>query len=108
VSGSGISLAVCKYAPCSRQITTPAPHRSVFYRPDALPVAQPTARCQILRPKCTKFDLRWCSAPNPRWESLQRSPDPLVVFKEPTSKGKAEKRDGEGEGKGREREEEGK
>ena len=23
--------------------TTPAPHRSVFYRPDALPVAQPTA-----------------------------------------------------------------
>jgi len=26
----------------SRQITTPAPHHSVFYRPDALPVAQPT------------------------------------------------------------------
>ena len=32
-----------KSAPCSRQITTPAPHHSVFYRPDALPVAQPTA-----------------------------------------------------------------
>jgi len=30
-------------APCSRQITTPAPHHSVFYRPDALPAAQPTA-----------------------------------------------------------------
>ena len=42
VSGSGISWAICKSAPCSRQITTPAPHRSVFYRPDALPVAQPT------------------------------------------------------------------
>ena len=27
----------------SRQITTPAPHRSVYYRPDALPAAQPTA-----------------------------------------------------------------
>ena len=27
----------------SRQITMPAPHRSVFYRPDALPAAQPTA-----------------------------------------------------------------
>ena len=27
----------------SRQITTSAPHRSVFYRPDALPAAQPTA-----------------------------------------------------------------
>ena len=43
VSGSGISWAICKSAPCSRQITTPAPHRSVFYRPGALPVTQPTA-----------------------------------------------------------------
>ena len=43
VSGSGISWAVCKCAPCSRQITTPAPHHSVFYRPDALPATQPTA-----------------------------------------------------------------
>ena len=30
-------------APRSRQITTPAPHHSVFYRPDALAAAQPTA-----------------------------------------------------------------
>ena len=30
VSGSGIRWAVCKSAPRSRQITTPAPHRSVF------------------------------------------------------------------------------
>ena len=43
VSGNGISWAICKPAPRSRQITTPAPHRSVFYRPDALPAAQPTA-----------------------------------------------------------------
>ena len=43
VSGSGISWAICKCAPCSRQVTTPAPHHSVFCRPDALPVAQPTA-----------------------------------------------------------------
>ena len=42
VSGSGISWAVCKSAPHSRQITTPAPYHSVFYRPDALPAAQPT------------------------------------------------------------------
>ena len=41
-SGSGISWAVCKSAPRSRQITTPAPHHSFFYRPDALPAAQPT------------------------------------------------------------------
>ena len=43
VSGSGISWDTCKSAPRSRQITTPAPHSSVFYRPDALPAAQPTA-----------------------------------------------------------------
>ena len=43
VSGSGISWAICKSAPRSRQITTPAPHDSVFYRPDVLPAAQPTA-----------------------------------------------------------------
>ena len=43
VSGSGISWAICKSAPHSRQITMPAPHHSVFYRPDALPAAQPTA-----------------------------------------------------------------
>ena len=43
VSGSGISWAICKSAPCSRQITMPTPHYSVFYRPDALPAAQPTA-----------------------------------------------------------------
>ena len=43
VSGSGISWAICKSAPRSRQITTPVPYHSVFYRPDALPAAQPTA-----------------------------------------------------------------
>jgi len=43
VSGSGISWAICTSAPCSRQITMPVPHHSVFYRPDALPAAQPTA-----------------------------------------------------------------
>ena len=44
VSGSGISWAIWKSAPRSRQITTSAPHySSFFYRPDALPVAQPTA-----------------------------------------------------------------
>jgi len=42
VTGSGISWAICKSAPCFRQITTPAPHHSVFYRPYALPATQPT------------------------------------------------------------------
>jgi len=43
VSGRGIGWAICKSTPRSKQITTPAPHHSVFYRPDALPAAQPTA-----------------------------------------------------------------
>ena len=43
VSGSGISWAICKSAPHSKQMTTPALHHSVVYRPDALPAAQPTA-----------------------------------------------------------------
>ena len=43
VSGNGISWAICKSAPRSTQITMLATHHSVFYRPDALPVAQPTA-----------------------------------------------------------------
>ena len=52
VSGSGISWAICKSAPCSRQITTPAPPLLSFYRPDAIPAAQPTAskhwRCYLV------------------------------------------------------------
>ena len=43
VSGSGISWTICKSAPRFRQITTPLPHHSVFYRPDSLPATQPTA-----------------------------------------------------------------
>jgi len=46
-------------APRLRQITMPGPQHSVFYRPDALPAAQPTAskhcrhRCMFLRqPNC--------------------------------------------------------
>jgi len=42
VSGSGICWAICKVC-TSSQTTTPTTHHSVFYRPDALPAAQPTA-----------------------------------------------------------------
>jgi len=31
------------FAPRSRQMATPVPHHSTFYRPDALPDNQPTA-----------------------------------------------------------------
>ena len=57
MSGSGISWAICKSAPRSRQITTPAPHRSVFYRPDALPAAQPTAS-KHLKDKLAAYHVR--------------------------------------------------
>jgi len=59
VSGIGISWAICKSASRSRQITTPAPHHSFFYRPDALPAAQPIAskhwRHKLLLYKRVKF-----------------------------------------------------
>ena len=54
VSGSGISWGIRKSAPRSRQITMPAPHHSVFYRPDALPVAQPTASKHWRHCSCQK------------------------------------------------------
>jgi len=41
-SCSGIRWDICKSTPRPRQVTMPAPHHSVFYRPDALPAAQPS------------------------------------------------------------------
>jgi len=57
-------------------------------------------RCQILRLRCTKFDFCCGFAQTPLW-SLQRSPDTLAVFKEPTSKERGKK--GKGKREGRER-----
>jgi len=48
-----------KSAPCSRQITMPAPHHSVFYRLDALPATQPTASKQWRYDISTSF----CNVP---------------------------------------------
>jgi len=42
VRGSGTCWAICKVC-TSSQTTKPTSHHSVFYRPDALPAAQPTA-----------------------------------------------------------------
>ena len=57
VSGSGISWDICKSAPRSRQIITPAPHHSVFYKPDALPATQPTTS-KHWRQKLTNVSLQ--------------------------------------------------
>ena len=79
VSGSGISWAVCKSAPRSRQITTPAPHHSVFYRPDALPAAQPTVSehwNQDMLTSCKKY-LHLCLL----WHSLKMECEKLAQEK---------------------------
>jgi len=53
-------------------------------------------RRQILRLKCKKFDFRWVSAPDPAQGAYSAPPDPLAVFKGPTSKGRAEENGGKG------------
>jgi len=63
VSGSGISWAICKSAPRSRQITTPAAHHSVFYRPDALPATQPTVS------KHWRLEILHMSTSQSRWQT---------------------------------------
>ena len=70
VSGSGISWAICMSAPCSRLITTLAPHYSVFYRPDALPTAQPTVSKHWRQDIFNSNNKRICIAP--KKEASQR------------------------------------
>jgi len=60
-------------------------------------------RCQILRLKCTKFDFRWGSAPDPPWGSLQLPQTPLLYLRGLLLRGGR----GKGEGRGREGEEKG-
>ena len=73
-------------------------------------------RCQILRLKCTKFDIGWGSAPDPAGGAYRALPDPLAGFKglllrtgergEWRGREGRGKREGEGrEGRGRERRE---
>jgi len=60
-------------------------------------------RCQILRLKCTKFDFRWGSAPDPAGGAYSA---PQTICLEPTCKGRegVEKEKGtRGEGRGGER-----
>jgi len=39
-------------------------------------------RCHILKPKCTKFDFGWDSAPDSAGGAYSVHPDPLAGFKE--------------------------
>ena len=46
------------------------------------------ARCQILRPKCTKLNFGWGFAPDPAGKAYSVPPHPLARFKGPNSKGR--------------------
>jgi len=48
MSDSGINWAICKSAPCSRQITTPAPHHSSFLQAGC-PSCRPTNTVKALK-----------------------------------------------------------
>jgi len=70
------------------QTTTPAPHRSVFYRPDALPAAQPTASKHSFHYIHVSFMLRialttvrcsiFCCVPRPAIPAMQ--PNTMTVY----------------------------
>ena len=53
MSGSGISWAICKFAPRSRQIIMPAPHRSVFLQAGC-PSCRPTNSVKALKAGSTE------------------------------------------------------
>ena len=54
--GSGISWAICKSAPRSRQITMPTPHRSVFLQAGC-PSCRPTNSVKALKVIVSNFAL---------------------------------------------------
>ena len=61
VSGSGISWAICKSAPGSRQINLPAPHHSVFT--DRMPFLPPNQQRQSTEGK----NIGWSNGRETRW-----------------------------------------
>jgi len=88
VTGSGISWAICKSAPRFRQITTPAPHHSVFYRPYALPATQPTQWLSkhwrhVILPLYEQDSLESCrprTLQSTNWANLPNSLGPKMYF----------------------------
>jgi len=58
-------------------------------------------KCHIVRTKCTKFDFRWGSAPNPVEGAYRAPQSPIAAFKGPTANRRGRKKEGQGrEGKG--------
>jgi len=71
VSGSGISWAICKSAPRSRQTTTPAPHHSVFLQ-TGCPSCRPTNSVKALKATALRATLSPPSASIMPCEELRR------------------------------------
>ena len=66
VSGSGIIWAICKSASCSRQITMPAPHRSVFLQAGC-PSCRPTNSVKALKGTCTGTNIHTSATCTSYW-----------------------------------------
>ena len=87
VSGSGIIWAMCKSAPCSRQITTPAPNCSVCLQagcPSCRPTNSVTAlkannglKCQVY----SKFSTTNIPVHSRSWESYCCFTGPCTSFR---------------------------
>ena len=81
MSGTGISWAICKSAPRSRQTTTPAPHRSVFLQ-TGCPSCRPTNSVKALK---ALFDrVLACKTTRRRQRYLRRSSEEAAAVS-PTS-----------------------
>jgi len=52
------------------------------------------ARCQILRPKCSKFNFGWGSTPDNAGGAYSAPPDQLAGFRGPIILGGGESREG--------------
>jgi len=57
VSGSGISWATCKFAHCSRQITMPVLHHSVFLQAGC-PSCHPTNSIRALKATISSYSFK--------------------------------------------------
>ena len=75
MSGSSISWAMCKSAPRSRQITTPAPHHSVFT--GRMPFLPPNQQRQSTEGIDRQTDI-WIFATRPK-SNFERSTETLFI-----------------------------
>ena len=74
MSGSGISWAICKSAPCSRQITMPTPHHSVYT--GRMPFLSPNQQRQSTEGKCsdgnwTQYYRKLTAQLDRRWRHME-------------------------------------